>query len=50
MVTTDMKACYMIVIDLCNHFKSRNVSFNDFRKSKSKVKGAGGLHVADHGN
>ena len=24
-------------MDLCNHFKSRNVSFNDYRKSKFKV-------------
>ena len=24
-------------MDLCYHFKSRNVSFNDYRKSKFKV-------------
>ena len=35
--TTDIKICYLIVIDLCNHFKTRSISFLDFKKHNFKV-------------
>ena len=35
--TVNIKACYFIVIDLCNHIKTRSISFNEFRSNSFKV-------------
>ena len=33
----DIKVCYLIVIYLCGHFKTRSISFLDFKKYNIKV-------------
>ena len=35
--STKLKACYYIVLDLCNHLRTRSISFNQFRSNSFKV-------------
>ena len=39
-VSISTRRCYLIVIDLCNHFRSRSVSYINFRSNKYKVNGS----------
>ena len=37
MLPRDIKVCYLIVIYLCDRFKTRSISFLDFKKYDFKV-------------